>query len=282
MAASSSGPAPRPFISRHPEVLRDFGCATETRLTRRWTATEGSRIHSWSSAESRGGVPFVLVHGLVISSLYMLPLAECLTLDHEVHAVDLPGFGRSEAPAGALTIPQLAEALTSWLAASGIDRCHLVANSLGCQIAAHVAARAAPRIASLTLIGATIDPAAPHVLSQFWRLLWDAFHEPPRLWANWAVDFCRAGPVRAVRTTGHMFRDRIEEQLPEITARTLVVRGDNDPTMPSAWADRIVELLPHGTLLNVPGHAHCVHYSAPMIVAEAAANHAAHHSSNSP
>ena len=45
-----------------------------------------------------GAPPFVLIHGLVISSLYMIPLGEFLAKEREVYALDLPGFGRSEAP----------------------------------------------------------------------------------------------------------------------------------------------------------------------------------------
>jgi 2-hydroxy-6-oxonona-2,4-dienedioate hydrolase len=38
------------------------------------------------------------VHGLVVSSRYMVPLAEVLACWFDVYAPDLPGFGRSEKP----------------------------------------------------------------------------------------------------------------------------------------------------------------------------------------
>jgi 2-hydroxy-6-oxonona-2,4-dienedioate hydrolase len=44
------------------------------------------------------GPPVVLVHGLVVSSRYMVPLAEVLARWFDVYAPDLAGFGRSEKP----------------------------------------------------------------------------------------------------------------------------------------------------------------------------------------
>src|SRR4028119_2296736 len=55
-----------------------------------------------SEAGAAASPPVVLVHGLVVSGRYMVPLLEELARSHAVYAPDLPGFGRSEGPAGAL------------------------------------------------------------------------------------------------------------------------------------------------------------------------------------
>lgn len=272
MALLSDATRNRRGSSKWPEFLRDLGFRQETRLRSQSTDVHGISIHSRGVPRS-GGAPFVLIHGLVISSLYMIPLGERLSTEAEVHAIDLPGFGRSAASLESSSVPELAACVTEWLQAMAITRCHLVANSLGCQIAAHVAADGSERVCSLTLIGATIDPHARGLTSQIFRLIRDALHEPPQLWANWFFDFCRAGIRRAVSTTRHMFRDRIEEQLPRITAPTLVLRGEKDPTTPQRWAEEIVRTLPRGSLVVIPGHGHCVHYTAPDRVAEAIMRH---------
>ncbi len=279
--AAKTSPAGGPCTSKVPEVFRDFGFAAETRLQSRWTEVENLRIHSRSSAYA-SGAPFVLIHGLVISSLYMIPLGEYLAVDHQVHAIDLPGSGRSDANLDLLSIPRLANAVVQWLAAAKVGRCHLVANSLGCQIAAHVAVTAPERVASLTLIGATIDPEARSLISQILRLIRDALHEPLRLWTNWIVDFCRMGLPRAIRLTRQMFLDRIEDQLPLIAVPTLVMRGERDPTMPERWARRVTELLRHGRMRTIPGAAHCAHYSHPEVVADAIARHACESAGSTP
>jgi pimeloyl-ACP methyl ester carboxylesterase len=258
-----------------PELFRDLGLHVPSRLQSRWTVVDGRKLHSRSSAPVAGRerVPFVLIHGLVISSLYMIPLAECIAAEHEVHALDLPGFGRSEAPDDVLTIRELGEAVLAWISAMQIDRCHLVGNSLGCEVAAYVAINAPDRVATLTMVGATVDPQAYAVVTQTVRLLRDALHEPIRLWINWTFDFFRAGPRRAFGMTREMFRDHIEHQLPRVTRPTLVIRGGTDPTVPQSAAVMLTALLPRGELLVIENEPHCVHYTNPRRVWQAIQEH---------
>jgi pimeloyl-ACP methyl ester carboxylesterase len=56
-------------------------------------------------SERAGGLPVVLVHGLMISSLYMVPTARCLAPHVPVYAPDLPGFGLSGKPRRVLSVP---------------------------------------------------------------------------------------------------------------------------------------------------------------------------------
>ena len=235
----------------------------------------GQMLHSRSSGTAPDQrLPFVLIHGLVISSLYMIPLAEHIAVEHEVHALDLPGFGRSEGPPEVQTVPQLADWITAWMSEVGIHQCHLVANSLGCEIVAHLAIKASNRVASLTLIGPTLDPQAHALLIQITRLLQDALREPIRLWMNWIFDSCRAGFRRAIGTTKEMFRNHIEHQLPNITAYTLVIRGETDPTVPQSAALTMTHLLDHGELVVIEDEPHCVHYTNPLQVWRAIQHHA--------
>jgi pimeloyl-ACP methyl ester carboxylesterase len=56
----------------------------------------------------------VLVHGLVISSSYMVPLLEHLSSCGRVFAVDLPGYGQSWKPLHAPSVREAADALADW------------------------------------------------------------------------------------------------------------------------------------------------------------------------
>ncbi|MDQ6764688.1 MAG: alpha/beta hydrolase [Verrucomicrobiota bacterium] len=261
-----------------PELFRDLGVPSVSRLRSQSIRVNGCSLHSRSSETlvadaAADRIPFLLIHGLVISSLYMIPLAERIAAEHEVHALDLPGFGRSEAPREVLTVPQLAEWVLAWMDAKRLPQCHLIANSLGCQIVAHLAVQAPERVATLTLIGPTLEPKPCAFIVETFRLLRDATHEPVRLWMNWLFDFCRTGPRRAFGTTREMFRDRIERQLPRVTARTLVMRGGLDPTVPQSAAEIMTRLLPNSRLLVIAGEPHCAHYTDPARVWRAITEH---------
>jgi pimeloyl-ACP methyl ester carboxylesterase len=87
------------------------------------------------------GPPLVLVHGLGARREMWEPLVPALAARHEVVAVDMPGFGESPP----LTGPEppspdtLAAALAAWLAGAGLDRPHVVGNSLGGWVALELA-----------------------------------------------------------------------------------------------------------------------------------------------
>src|SRR4028119_988264 len=92
------------------------------------TVVKGLRMHARvSEGRTAGGPPVVLVHGLVVSGRYMVPLLEELARSPTVYAPDLPGFGRSEGPARALDVAGLADALATWMRAAGLSGGALVA-----------------------------------------------------------------------------------------------------------------------------------------------------------
>jgi 2-hydroxy-6-oxonona-2,4-dienedioate hydrolase len=132
--------------------------------------------------------PVILVHGLVISSRYMVPLARRLAPDFQVYAPDLPGFGNSAKPPFTLTLSELADALAEWMTAAGLTRAALVGNSVGCQILAEFALRHPTRADRLVLIGPTVDPAARTARQQLARTFLNSRREPRSL-----VDRLRQG-----------------------------------------------------------------------------------------
>jgi pimeloyl-ACP methyl ester carboxylesterase len=177
-----------------------------------------------------------------------------------VYAIDLPGYGRSFKPSHVLTLPELADAIADWMSAAGIERAHLVGNSFGCQVLAAFAVRHAPRVDRLVLQGPTVDPAARSLPGQFLRLLRNSRREPRGMGWISARDYRVAGARRVWRTIRIVLDDRIEDKLPLIQAPTLIVRGTRDPLVPHGWARRVVELLPHGSLVEIPGAAHTLNF----------------------
>jgi NAD(P)-dependent dehydrogenase (short-subunit alcohol dehydrogenase family)/pimeloyl-ACP methyl ester carboxylesterase len=94
--------------------------------------------------ERRGaGEPLVLLHGIGHRWQAWQPVLDRLARDHEVIAIDLPGFGRSPAPPTGLprSVTELVAAVRSQLWALGLDRPHVAGNSLGGAIALELASR---------------------------------------------------------------------------------------------------------------------------------------------
>jgi pimeloyl-ACP methyl ester carboxylesterase len=235
-------------------------------LAGRWTMVRGIRMFSRVGAGPAPRCPaptVVLVHGQVISSLYMVPTARRLARDFAVLAPDLPGFGLSDKPREVLSIPGLADALAAWMEASGLDSAALVANSLGCQVVADLAARRPELVEALVLAGPTMDWEGRTPWAQVGRWVRDWSGERPSLALAHLRDFALAGPRRSLRTFRYALADRIEDKLPRVDAPTLVVRGERDPIVPQRWAEQVTGLLPRGRLVVIPGGPHCVNYSTP-------------------
>jgi pimeloyl-ACP methyl ester carboxylesterase len=205
----------------------------------------------------------VLVHGQIISSRYMIPTAKRLASRFRVFAPDLPGFGLSGKPSRILCVPELADALGGWMDAIQLGPAALVGNSLGCQIAVDLAVRRPELVDALVLAAPTIDPTARTATAQIVRWLRDWPGEHPSLALAHLQDFARAGLRRSLGTFRCTLADRLEEKLPRVQARTLVVRGTRDTIVPQAWAEQVARLLPRGELVLIPGGPHCVNYSTP-------------------
>src|SRR5438132_171534 len=232
-------------------------------LRRVWTDTPIGRIHARVGGEALDGPPVVLVHGMVISSRYVVPTAHELAPLCPVYAVDLPGYGDSVKPHAILGLAELADALAAWMDAMRFPAAHLVANSFGCQVLAEFALRHAHRVDRLVFQGPTVDPKARTVRQQLGRLLQNSSSEKTGLGWITVVDYVKAG-MRRIRATIRMaIEDRIEDKLPGITAPTLVVRGDKDPLVPQEWAEEVVRRLPKGELKVLPGLGHTINYTAP-------------------
>jgi 2-hydroxy-6-oxonona-2,4-dienedioate hydrolase len=209
----------------------------------------------------------VLVHGLVVSSRYMVPTAEQLAPHCRVFAPDLPGFGRSEKPRRVLDVAGLSDALSAWMGEVGLERAALVGNSFGCQIIADLAVRHPGRVERAVLQGPTMDPLGRSVPRQVGRFLLDAPREPLSLLPIELLDYLSAGTRRAWRTFRYALEDRIEEKLPNMRVPTLVVRGSRDPIVPQRWAEEATRSLPMGRLVVIQGSAHTVNYSSPLELA---------------
>ncbi|WP_424184419.1 alpha/beta fold hydrolase [Actinokineospora sp. G85] len=109
-----------------------------------------------------GDVTAVYVHGLGGSATNWTDLAGQLAGHAPGIAVDLPGFGRSQPPAGyPYTIDAHADAVANWLRGLELGPVHLLANSMGGTICIHLAARHPDLVRTLTMISPAVPDLRP-------------------------------------------------------------------------------------------------------------------------
>jgi pimeloyl-ACP methyl ester carboxylesterase len=213
----------------------------------------------------------VLVHGIGVSARYYERLARTLAPDAAVYAVDLPGFGAAPKPKPrrSVDLATLAELIRAYLAQANITKPVLVGHSMGCQIVVEMSLQDPALSDQLVLMGPVVDTAAPTAVGQALRLLRDMCVEPPKSNGIVLGDYLRCGPRWYLRELGFMLGYPLLPRLGRLNTPTLVIRGARDPVAPADWVARVVDVVPHGDRLDVPGAAHVVQFAAPRVVAAA-------------
>ncbi|MGV9289141.1 alpha/beta fold hydrolase [Streptomyces sp. NPDC003719] len=219
-----------------------------------------------------GAPTVVLVHGLGLSGRYFVPLARRLAAGgFTVLVPDLPGNAWSRAAVCRMPdVVRTADALARWHRRLVPGPSLLVANSVGCQVAAALTAHHPSLAHRLVLLGPALTPGA-YAWRQAGRLLADAPREPLSLIVMAAADYLLTGPLRFTVSLRHALRDAaaaFEGHLARIAVPTLVVRGAGDTIASETWTRRITELIADGHASEVPDAAHAAHYSKPEAVAE--------------
>jgi pimeloyl-ACP methyl ester carboxylesterase len=231
-----------------------------TELKRR-AAANGHNGNGNGAAPELETTPIVLIHGLS-SSRTLKPLIKALGAQRPVYAPDLPGFGMSDQPIHPLDVPGLADALRRWLIDHRLVPAMVVGVSFGCEVAVDLAARHPASVDRLALIGPALDPNArsPARLAMRWAR--NAPRSSPRLAPTVVHDLIDAGPWRTVRTLRRALDDPMEEKLPDVSAPTLILRPERDHLVPTAWTERVAELIPDSELVTVPKVGHSIGHRA--------------------
>ncbi|MFC4905393.1 alpha/beta fold hydrolase [Kocuria oceani] len=265
------GPGPARAEERAAPPVASTGRVRRHPLLRRRRVVVGPHTVDVRGTFDPARPPVVLVHGIGMSGAYFLRLADELAVTRDVYALDLPGYGTTPKPRQPLSVAELGEAAAGAVAALGLSRPVLVGQSMGCQVVVD-AVRDHPGLCSgYVLVGPTVDPDAPSRPAQGWRLLRDTLREPPRTNALVLRDYLRMGPLRYLRTTRSMVRDRIEEDIRGCTVPGLIVRGGRDPIAPHDWVRRLARAAPDARVVEIPGAPHNVQHTDPKELAAACA-----------
>jgi len=112
-----------------------------------------SPVGRLSTIQAGTGEPLLAIHGLGGTKASFLPTIAALADSHLVIAVDLPGSGESEKPIAApYNAAWFAGALTGLLDELGIERAHLVGNSMGGRVAIELGLTAPERTERIVLL----------------------------------------------------------------------------------------------------------------------------------
>ena len=103
------------------------------------------------------GDAVLMIHGLGGTSNFWTPLLPALARFRTVRP-DLPGSGRSHRGEGALAIDRFVRALMRVCGATGVERAHVVAHSMGTIVALHLAVLEPKLVRSLALFGPLTAP----------------------------------------------------------------------------------------------------------------------------
>ncbi|PYI37862.1 hypothetical protein CVS30_13045 [Arthrobacter psychrolactophilus] len=104
-------------------------------------------------------------------------------------------------------------------------------------------------------------------------MIQDLLGESPRVIFIGAQNYAKTGPRWFIKKLRHMMDHSLEDILPSISARTLVIRGNRDRVCPSAWVAEVTALIPDATMVEVPGRGHETMVKDGVCVAERIMKH---------
>ena len=235
--------------------------------------------------ETAGNGPWVTLSHSLACNLHMWDeQMDALTKKYKVLRYDTRGHGKSDAPAGAYTLDELADDVHGLLTHLGIKQTHWVGLSLGGMIGQTFALKYPGVFRSVVLADTTsCYPAAgaplwadriKAVAAGGMQAVADAtlarwLTEPYRKSHAQVVDriggYIRATPVAGFSGCCHAIpKINLTHRLKEIACPALVIVGEQDPGTPVAMAREIHAALPGSELVIIPSAAHLSNIEQPQ------------------
>lgn len=266
------------------ETLFTPGPETSRLVRTHRTDVGGTGIESLVAGQ---GTPVLLIHGLAANKLSFLPTLDGLADAYEVHALDLPGFGRSDKPLPAgrrYSARWMADMVHGYLVSNGIRNAYVVGNSMGGRVATELALRHPRQVRGIVGLGSAVAfdewqrfgpmfrwiqaewaALSPWPLPAGWveSAIEDLFHDPERLPAG-NVAAGAADVVQSIRDRRYRLavaaaarhlagepahgRRGYWQRLAGLRVPSLWIWGRQDRLVSHRYAERVREALPHATV----------------------------------
>lgn len=259
--------------------------------------------HRISTMTMGEGPDVLLLHGLGSTRASLLPTAAVLSRHYRVHAPDLPGFGSSsKPPLGAYNARWFAEDMLGLMHELGIERAHLVGNSMGGRVAIEMALLDPSRVGALGLLAPAVawirrgfHPIVrllrpefgflPHnirrslVASQFRSIFHDRDAIDPamgdlmvdefrRIYHSAGARYAFLASARNIYLEAPYGRHGFYPRLSDLKPPALFIWGSHDPIVPPAFSRHVHKWLPAAEQVTLEGCGHVPQVECPDDVNE--------------
>lgn len=243
---------------------------------------EKGRIHYIESGE--GPKHIVLLHGFGANTFTWKNQIEFLSQEgFHVWAIDFLGFGLSDKPLDIeYSIELYREQVEDFLEAKGIQKAHVIANSMGGAITLALAVSSPEKISSMVLI----DPLAYPVKMPFFysvgkifgklaipffsrnlvhKTIKKIYYDPKKItedqidayWLPYQMEGGREAVINILRSFDQALLEQLRQSYPEMKMPILLIWGELDEWIPISHLAYLLEDFPHADSVTIPfsGHA---------------------------
>ena len=235
--------------------------------------------------------PVLCLHSLFIDHTMFDELVAAAAGRFRMIRPDFRGQGASPAATtDIVTMDQCADDILQLLDRLDLPRVHVVAQSMGGDVAVRVAARRPDAVGRLVLIGSSAREEPPEHLAAFRPIADEVARrgivddlldtttaimfgetcrdDPARadIVARWRAHFGALGTKVAPAIRGVVERPSAVDLLPRISAPTLVINGGEDQARPPEWSQELVDGIPDAELWTLPNTGHSIILEEPVVV----------------
>lgn len=215
------------------------------------------------------GDPVIALHGWGRDLESIRELGDLLARSYSVFLIDLPGFGKSQAPSSTWGTLEYASKILEFASSQGIERFHLLGHSFGGRVAIRIASLAPTQVMSLTLIGSAGLRPKRKLTAQLKIFLLKTLAKLARradklLSSDFAhswvrkrfgsEDYRNAGEMRSILVK--TINEDLTDFASQISSNSLLLWGELDDQTPVEMGQRLNRLIPNSKLILLPQKGH--------------------------